>query len=601
MSVNISKIRREKLLSNISKISKKLLELSDGNELIGYLSELELVLKKQKYGLIFEEHKESIDEIMDSSIPVLTEDATLSLNKDGVLNYLIEGDNFPALKILEKTHKNKIDLIYIDPPYNRGENDFIYDDKFVDKEDSYRHSKWLSFMKKRLELSKKLLSKDGVIIIHIDENEVFNLVPLMNDLFGEQNDLGMVIWNKMNPKGDSKGISAMHEYVLCYAKNKEAFAQNVNTCVRHKPNAEKMIRKAKQLFKRIGKKGIPLEIKEVVKPYNYPKDKLKEFEVEFTLELINKEFQNWLKNQDFSSGEKAYKYIDENGEVYRGVSMAWPNKKKAPDDYFIPLIHPVTGKPCPVPHRGWRNPPQTMERLSKSGRLLFGKDENKQPERKYFLKENMLENTPSIYESAASDDKFFIANDLTFEYAKPVDVLKYFITSIRPDNSVVLDFFAGSGSTAHAVMDLNKENETDIKFILVTDNQNNICREVTYERIKRVIEQNAYKASLKYFKVDFIPVKERMYYEYADSLLLHVKELVQLENGIDFSKDKKVEIILTEEDLNAFIENIENYSNCKKIYLGHDLLLTLDQETRLRESNVEVAIIPDYYYGELKR
>ena len=237
MSVNISKRRREELLNNISKITEKLLEISGGNELVGYLSELELELQKQKYGLIFEEHKESIDEIMECSIPILTEDVALSLKGGGTLNYLIEGDNLATLKILEKTHKNKIDLIYIDPPYNRGENDFIYDDKFVDKEDSYRHSKWLSFMKKRLEQSKKLLTREGVIIIHIDENEVFNLVALMNDLFGEQNDLGMVIWNKMNPKGDSKGISAMHEYVLCYAKNRSVFLENKKTCIRRKPNA----------------------------------------------------------------------------------------------------------------------------------------------------------------------------------------------------------------------------------------------------------------------------------------------------------------------------------------------------------------------------
>ena len=362
-----------------------------------------------------------------------------------------------------------------------------------------------------------------------------------------------------------------------------------------------MIKKANQLFKRIGKKGIPSEVKEVVKPYNYAKDILKGFEVEFTLELINKEFQNWLRTQEFSSGEKAYKFIDDTGEVYRGVSMAWPNKKKAPEDYFIPLIHPTTGKPCPVPYRGWRNPPKTMAELLEKDRILFGKDEKKQPERKYFLKENMSENTPSIYASAASDDKFFIENNLKFEYAKPVDVLKYFITSVQPNNSIVLDFFAGSGSTAHAVMDLNKENNSNIQFILATNNQNNICKEVTYERIKTVMNQNEYEASLKYYKVDFISTKGKMYYEYADSLLLHIKGLVQLENGLDFGNKQEVEILLEEEELSVFITNIGKSNNCKKIYLGHDLLLTLEQENKLREANIEIILIPDYYYEDVKR
>ena len=122
----------------------------------------------------------------------------------------------------------------------------------------------------------------------------------------------------------------------------------------------------------------------------------------YTLETINREYQIWLSKQSFARGEKAYKYIDQDGEVYRGVSMAWPNKKPAPAEYFIPLVHPVTGKICPVPQRGWRNPPAKMQELLDRGLILFGKDESRQPERKYRLRDNLLENTPSIFECAAS-------------------------------------------------------------------------------------------------------------------------------------------------------------------------------------------------------
>lgn len=537
---------------------------------------------------------------MENHTPVLSEEKELFIENGTNMNFLIEGDNLATLELLKKTHYEKIDLIYIDPPYNRGENDFIYNDRYISKEDTFKHSKWLSFMKKRIKLSKELLSRTGVMVIHIDENEVFNLVPLMNEIFGEQNDLGMIIWNKMNPKGDPKGISAMHEYVLCFAKDQDKFSELKGICTRNKPNAVQMINKANSLFKLIGKKRIPDEIKSVVKPFNYPKSLLKQFEVEYTLDLVNKEFKNWLSKQPFSSGEKAYRHIDEKGEVYRGVSMAWPNKKKAPDNYFIPLIHPVTNKPCPVPHRGWRNPPATMKRLLEQDRILFGIDETKQPERKYYLSENMTEKTPSIYASAANDDKFFIEEGFNFEYAKPIESLQYFIQSIHPNAEIILDFFAGSGSTGHAVMELNKKDSRNRKFILATNNQNNICREITYERISRVIENEEYKESLKYYKVDFIPISERFYYEYADDLLQHIQELVEIENAINFECNNQVAILLTDEEMACFLADMKHLDTCEVIYIGHDVLLSAEEEDVLNKSNIKINIVPDYYYRELR-
>ena len=149
-------------------------------------------------------------------------------------------------------------------------------------------------------------------------------------------------------------------------------------------------------------------------------------------------------------------------------------------------------------------------------------------------------------------------------------------------------------------MKLNAEDSGSRRFILCTNNENNICREVTYERIKRVIDKEGYAASLKYFKVDYIPVSERMYYEYADELLAHIRELVELENGINFTGNAEVGIVLTEDELAEFIQNGEAFAKCRKLYMGHDLLPDEEQEKILRARGVEISIIPDYYYRDLQ-
>lgn len=590
---NLSLLEREKFIKSINELKSSLPIGQDTDYINASLSKFVSKIKSEKYGIKYEEHQEKIDELLETHLPFfkfVKENSTFNgINN----NFLIEGDNLAALKALQRTHKKGVDLIYIDPPYNRGENDFIYDDDYVGEEDSFKHSKWLSFMEKRLRESRKLLNNTGVILIHIDENEVFNLVALMNKIYDEKNDLGMIIWNKMNPKGDSKGVSAMHEYVLCYAKNKEEFLKLENTCKRKKPNALKMLNKAKSLYKKIGNYEVPEEVKVVIKPFNYPKELINQFKVKYDLELVNKEFRNWLSRQNFSSGEKAYKFIDEFGEVYRGVSMAWPNKKKAPDDYFIPLIHPITNKPCPVPQRGWRNPPATMEKLLKNNLILFGEDEKKQPEKKYLLREHMLENTPSIYSSAASDDDFFLQNAINFEYAKPIEVLKYFITSVHPKAEVILDFFAGSGSTGHAVMELNEEEDLNRQFILITNNQNNICEEITNKRLKLVIESNNYRENVNYLKTSLLFTKDVFYYDIENILLENIDPVVLLGNATN--PELNYLVVKEEEELDEV-----NLLGLDKIYISPDVFLTSKQINELKKNNIEIIKVPDFYYSDLK-
>ena len=462
-------------------------------------------------------------------------------------NLYIEGDNLEALKILQESYLGKVKMIYIDPPYNTG-NDFIYADDFMhsqekeneqmgmyDEDDNrlFRntdtngrfHSDWCSMMYSRLILARNLLSDDGVILINMDENEITNLQNLCAEVFGLANDLGTIVWDKRNPKGDAKGISYQHEYILVYAKNKVILTDNCKI-QRPKKNANTILKKAAQLYAKVSDS--------------------------YTLKDANADFAAWLKAQnDFSGGEKAYNKIDSNGDVYRPVSMAWPNKKKAPDDYFVPLIHPLTHKPCPVPERGWRNPSSTMNMMQEKGLILFGKDESTIPNSKYLLRENLYENIPSLLYYGGSDTDLLSQMGIPFETPKVVCICNEHIKSFTKDGDIILDFFSGSATTAHAVMQLNAENCGHRKFIMIQlpepcDEKSeaykagykNIC-EIGKERIRRagdkIKEENPVGThnldiGFRVFRVDESNMKD-VYY--------HPEEMTQMKLGETISNIKE--------------------------------------------------------------
>lgn len=588
---NLSELSRRRMLNFLESMKDK----ADEDDLKA-INEVENFISAKRYGLLWEEHEEFVDVQIAQKVPVFTEDKTKKIINDSEkpVHFLLEGDNLHSLYLLEKTHKGKIDLIIIDPPYNRGKDDFRYDDAIVDSEDEFRHSKWLSFMNKRLSQAKKLLSETGIIAINIDEHEVAPLIMLMEDIFGEQNNLGTIIWNKQNPKGDAHKISTMHEYIIIFAKNYEKIKEIDGFACRKKPNAKAMLTKAKQLYSQIGKKVLPADIRALAKVYEYPKEILEQMKVEYDLEMVNREFANWLKTQNFSAGEKAYRYIDDKGRVYRGVSMAWPNKKKAPDDYFIPLIHPVTGKECPIPTRGWRNPPRTMEKLMREGRILFGADETKQPERKYFLDENMTENTPSVYNNADSADSYMNKIGISFEYPKPVSEVKYLIQNLHPNPQIVLDFFAGSATTGHAVLEVNEEENRQMQYILCTNNQNGIAENVAYKRLQ--IESENYGANLKYFKTDYIPRKSE---DESEELLEHISEMVELDFSVDLETCSDIRLVFDEKELDELFAD-DSISNLT-IFVPNYVLLKDEQEYCIEQKNIKIVRIPDYYFeDELK-
>lgn len=564
---NISKQRREELISKINKIKESIFSLEDDvnkQTLIQYLSDLETEIKGKKYGLVYEEHKESIDEILEANTPVLSEDESLFIDNGGAMNFLIEGDNLASLKILEKTHCEAIDFIYIDPPYNTGGGDFIYDDKFVDSNDLYIHSKWISFISKRISISKKLLSPKGFILISIGDEEIHSLKILCDSIFGENNFIACC--PRIAKRTSNKGtfFKPTKDYVLVYAKK----VANIN----------------------------------------------------------------WKFGAGNKINIKDFKYTDERGKYKKnGASLYQPSLDSRPNQrYYIEcpdgslIIPPGTVfpdkledgasvKPLSNKDKCWRWSRETY--LANKNRLIFTKaspscpliDFNGNPSKWNIYDKVYLEDKESetlltedvIYDYVNSQGtKVLLGLGINFSFAKPVGLIKYLIEVTKTKKDItILDFFAGSGTTGHAVLELNKEDGGNRKFILCTNNENNICRDVTYERIKRVIEKENYQASLKYMKVDFVPINEQFYYEYADQLLLHIRELVELENGINFKDNSEIAIILTDEELEEFVNNINE--NCKTIYLGHDVLPTGEQLDVINSRKIKINIIPDYYYGEL--
>lgn len=371
---------------------------------------------------------------------------------------LIVSDNLEAMCELRAANE-AFDLIYTDPPYNTGET-FAYSDRFGDKEAGAAAS-WIDMIVPRLFMMRDLLSPHGALVIHIDENAAHHLHLALEALFGQENFLGAICWNKRNPKGDSRRVSVQHETILAFARDLRAF-QARGLLLVPKPNAERMLDKARQLVVRIGKRRVPDEIRAALRTLGLPEDPARHARIE-TLETANADYRAWLKAQGsaVSAGEAMYDRIDSDGRVWRPVSMAWPNHKPAPEAYFRPLIHPETGQPCPVPAKGWRNPPDTMARLLEEGRIAFGPDHTTQPQRRYFLDEQMEERLPSVLSHGGSDDALLARIGIRFENPKPLAVAERLITAFSAPGDRVLDPFAGSGTTGHAVLRMNGRPNAD--------------------------------------------------------------------------------------------------------------------------------------------
>lgn len=386
-----------------------------------------------------------------------------SRNHDHTRNLFIEGDNLEALKIMRESYLGKIKLAYIDPPYNTG-NDFVYNDKFarensfdhlvkigavnqegqvinhdlfaLNRRDSGRfHSTWLSMITPRLKLARTFLRDDGVIAVHIDENEYANMEKILGEIFGVDNNLGTIVWDKRNPKGKVGGISQQHEYIILFARDREEFLHLGGELARPKANAPRMLKKAQTLIKKGG-----------------------------VTEAVRAEYKKWVQENrhKFSGGESAYMHLDANGDIYQSVSMAASYNPEIRS--YRPFTHPKTGKHCPVPENGWANTDQNLDDLLKNDMIVFGEDETTQPRRKYLLRDYMTEIIPSLLYHGGTGK----ARGLPFDHPKPDAVAKQLIETLcKARDDIVLDFFAGSATAADAVLQLNAADGLNRRFIMI--------------------------------------------------------------------------------------------------------------------------------------
>ena len=396
-----------------------------------------------------------------------------SVNFDSTQNLYIEGDNLEVLKLLQETYLGKIKLIYIDPPYNTG-HDFVYEDDFTQDISTYIensgqidalgnrlvqnaesngrfHTDWLNMIYPRIKLAKDLLPEDGVIFISIDDNEIDNLRKICDEIFGESNFIGQLILKTATDNNPSQ-INIEHEYMICYAKNK----LTQKNWVRRSEAASKIVSKYNQL----------------------------RYSMQDNSE-IQKQLRVWIKEHKDELPQVAhYNNVDDKGVYSSSSNSSNPH----PGGYMFDIIHPVTGQPCPKPQNGWRWPEKTFLAYAENGEVEWGKDHTTQPHIKKRIETSVEYLRTLIYEDNRATTKML--SDLfdghkVFDNPKPVNVLMRIMEFVLDENSTVLDFFSGSATTAHSVMQLNAEAGSSHKFIMVQ------LPELTPEK------SEAYKVGLK--------------------------------------------------------------------------------------------------------
>lgn len=550
---NLSEQKREKMLQILDALKAQ----HKDEETIIAINEIKNEINSKKYGLVWEQHEENVDIQMKTHVPVFTEvkDREINANpSDEKYNFILEGDNLHSLKLLEKTHRGKIDVIYIDPPYNTLNKDFVYDDLLIGKEDGYRHSKWISFMYERLKIAQELLSEEGCIFISIDDNEQANLKLLCDEIFGEEKFVALIPWRKRTAKSDvPHGISQDYESILCYANN-----------------------------------GYQAAIKGKERKY--------------------------FETEDYPGREWRFHDLTTQRTV-----------EERPNSNYT-MVNPRNGDEYPVnPLRCWAITKDTFQQYYDEGRVIFPGDYDflkiSKPVLRYWKDEDKKKAGSDFGLTAVSTQlpqEVGMSQDGTkeitalfgtkqFSYPKPLSLIKYLvqISTIRKDDATILDFFAGSGTTGQAVLELNNEDEGYRHFILCTNNESSICEKITYPRIKisitgKRLDNSDYSegipANLKYFKTDFIAKSsDDEFYSVEEQLSNHIKEMIELENGISIDNEKYI-MILTDEEADELEKTPERIKKCERIYVSGEVLLTQKQENLFNDK--DIITIPQYYFED---
>ena len=524
---------------------------------------LGLLNESKTYGLVWEDKPEKIEERLRTELPVLKEvesKAIISDNADAPNHIIIEGDNLESLTTLAYTHEGKIDVIYIDPPYNTGNKDFTYNDSYVDSDDCFRHSKWLSFMSKRLRLAKRLLSDRGFIFISIDDNEFANLRLLCDDVFSANNFVASPVRRRRKSQANlSKNISTIHEYVVIYRKS----------------------------------------------PY-YELNKIE-------------------ANIDLSE----YKNPDND---HRGPYKTMPCTNKGGSKYTVTT---PTGRTI---SEEWRFKEDTYYALLNDNRIVFPRGGAGKPRYKLFLSDKedngVIANSwwadLESNQEGATMLKEIMDGEEVFSNPKPIGLIRFIMTLGSTNNSYILDFFAGSGTTLHATMALNAEDGGKRQCILCTNNENNICEDVTYERNKRVINgytkpngetvEGLHDNNLRYYRTAFVGrrrtpqnmrrlmllasdmlcIKENLYTE-----LDTFGELQTLEKGFRYFAQgaKQMLILYNEEEIYTIIDQLEKMTVNEPIivYVFSPSNDAWNSEFAAVSDKVLLTALPSAIYNAYKR
>lgn len=446
----------------------KLVKRIDFDVLKQELSTVVIDDKQERYQMTWPDKKKSILLANSRINATLRPIKEKSVDFDNTKNLYIEGDNLDVLKLLRETYLGKVKMILIDPPYNTG-NDFVYADNFSESIDEYLvrsgqyddlgnrmfqnnetsgryHTTWLNMIYPRLKIAKDLLSDEGIILIHIDENEYVNLIKICDEIFGHINYIENFIWIKNSTKNLSKTTSTNHEYVICYCKNRKALESTG--------------------LLRIDKPGLS-EVRSILKQATKEK---------WTFEKTEQQLKQFYKSHPDLKGISMYDHVDSGPsnkveekcyQVYTLSDISAPKSTGKAATYEI--LHPITGRPCKSPTRGWAYTRSTMEQHIKNNLIYFYEDENNVPRFKRYLDTVTTEVIKSTFEDFNEGKKDLLKlfdGRCPFDNPKPVSVEKRFINLLK-DNDIVLDFFSGSGTTAHAVFEVNSLRGSNIRFIAI--------------------------------------------------------------------------------------------------------------------------------------
>lgn len=593
---NLSQMKRQRMLGFLDKIRE---EYKDNDEMLIALGEIESELNRKKYGLVWEEHEEAVDIKMQTHIPVFIEDHSkeITIEEGKNYNFLLEGDNLHSLRLLEKTYKGKIDVIYIDPPYNTKNKDFTYDDKKVDSTDGFQHSKWLSFMSERLKIAERLLSPEGIFVISIGYQEVNNLMILCQEIFSTRQVVCVTVQTSSG-NAVANGFTFVQEYIIFITPNDfepfeviEEKKESINPYHGMNLSGFNQIQRPNQVY--------PI----FVDDYGM-------------VTGCGKSLQERINEGSFR-GHKA-DFVFDYSEAPEGCVAVWPITQQG-DPCVWRLISEKfmqnweKGYIKVVPNKKGRNK-WNIQYLSggiisqiEDGTLQVVQSDVSKPSLDVIGFKTAASSIPTIWDdtkfltaAGSKDIKNVFNYKVAFSFPKPVNLIKEVLKRVSQKTDIVLDFFAGSGTTGQAVLEMNVEDNGNRRFILCTNNENDICTDITYPRLKTVITgeradgsrySDGILANLKYYRTDFVSKNE----EYiSEALLEHVAEMIQLEHGIKLD-GKSYFMLLDDDEADELAAHWTEYSDIQALYVSKNILFTAEQNALFH--NVDIYTIPDYYFN----